>query len=180
MNKGYTQEVKLNHNESIMILNKSTGEAKELVNKTRPNNIPEGKEVFEPDAIFQKHFTNSWKFLQRELSTLEFKAASSLAILAKANTNSLEPIDDNTAYKELSEILGVSINKVDSVLKKLWDYGIYGKFEVKQADKPYTKHWLLNPYLSFSGKVLHSDIAQLFKGTHIAKAFNNPQYRYKR
>jgi len=31
---------------------------------------------------------------------------------------------------------------------------------------------IINPYLSFSGKLIHSDIARLFIGTIIEKEFN--------
>lgn len=170
----YKQEVELKHNESLLKMDNNTGEIKE-VNKKK-NNIPEGKEVFEPNAVFRKDYTNSWNFLRRILTPLEFKAAFTLAMMAKANTNSLEPLNDDTTIPELMEILDMSKNKVRPILEKLWNLGVYGKFEVKQADKPYTKYWVLNPYLSFSGKIINSDIAGLFRGTHIAKAFSNPEY----
>jgi hypothetical protein len=170
----YKTEIKLKHNEAPAKINLETGEIVQVTSK--PNNIPEGKEIFEPDALFRKDYCNSWAFLQRELSHFEFTVCFSLALLAKAHTNSLEPLSDNTTINELMEKLRMSKNKVTPTLKTLWDYGVYGKFEVKQLSKPYTKYWLLNPYLSFSGKIIGSDIANLFKDTHIAKAFYDPTY----
>ena len=70
--------------------------------------------------------------------------------LAKANTNSLEPLNDTSTIPELMEFLQVSKNKVNPILKKLFNLGVYGKFEFVDAEKGYTKYWLLNPYLSFS------------------------------
>jgi hypothetical protein len=49
--------------------------------------------------------------------------------------------------------------------------GVYGKFEIVDMKKGYTKYWLFNPYLSFSGKLINSDIAELFSGTRIASAY---------
>lgn len=175
-NQKYIAEYRLHSDEVPAKINKRTGETTEL--KSRPNNIPMGKEVFEPDAIFRKDYTNSWRFLQKTLTALEFKAAMGLALMAKANTNSLEPINDETGVRELSERLDVSVNKVTSVIKKLYDLGVYGKFSVAKVDTPYKKFWILNPYLSFSGKLIESDIAELFEGTHIQKAFYNPDYQY--
>ena len=171
----YKEEIKLRHDEVAAKVNTQTGEIT-LVQK-RPNNIPQGKEVFEPKAIFRKDYSNSWLFLRKNLTPIEYKCAHTLAIMAKANTNSLEPLNDDTTISELMEVLDVSKNKVKPILKKLWELGIYGKFEVKDADKPYTKFWIFNPYLSFSGKLINSDIANLFKGTHCAKAFYNENYR---
>ena len=58
------------------------------------------------------------------------------------------------------------------------DYGVFGKFDVCLADKPYTRYWILNPFLSFNGTVIDSVIVKLFKGTHVERAFNDPNYVY--
>jgi hypothetical protein len=173
---GYSTELKLNHNELPAKVNVETGEVK-VVNSQRKNNVPEGKEVFEPKALFKKDYGNSWNYLNRVLTPIEYKAAHTLAIMAKANTNSLEPLNDDTTISELMEILNVSKNKVRPILDKLFELGVYGKFEVYNVDKGYSKFWIFNPYLSFSGKIIPSDIVNLFKSTHVAKAFKNPDYK---
>lgn len=165
----YSQIVQLKHNERVIIVN-DDGEFREPT--VRKNNIPSGKQVFEPNGIFKKTYTKSWEYLKQELSPFEFRAAFSLALLAKANTNSLEPLNDETTLNDLIAVLDVSINKVKPVLKKLWDYGVYGKFEVAKQNEPYKKYWILNPYLSFSGKIINSDIANLFIGTSIEIAYH--------
>ena len=171
MKDKYRVNVSLQQNEVAAKINKETGEIKEV--RTGYNNIPDDREIFEPQALFKKDYTQSWKYLFNNLSALEFKAAYSLALMAKANTNSLEPLSDETTYQELSKILKVGKNKVDKVLKRLFEIGVYGRFEVYDKNKPYTKFWLLNPYLSFDGKLIRSDIANLFKGTEIALNFKN-------
>lgn len=149
-------------------------------NSTQPYSglliIPEDHELFEPKASFRKDYTNSWMFLERVLKPIEFKAAFALALKAKANTNSLEPLNDDTAKSELMAILGVSKNMVNPILEKLYILGVYGRFDVYEVNKPYTKYWVFNPYLSFQGKLLKSDIALLFKNTHCARAFYDPEY----
>jgi hypothetical protein len=52
--------------------------------------------------------------------------------------------------------------------------------EINKVDEPYKKYWIINPYLSFSGQVIKSDVRHLFQGTHISKAFNDPLYKYRK
>lgn len=174
---GYTKKtdgLKLGDSEALYRIDKSTGEVKEV--KHRPNNIPVGKMLFEPNANFKKDYVNSWRFLNQVLKPIEYTAAHSLAMKAKAHTNSLEPLNDETTLRELVEELGVSINKVKPILKRLFDFGVYGRFEAAKPDVPYTKYWILNPYLTMSSKLAYSDIAELFRGTHVEKAFRDPGY----
>ncbi len=171
MKDKYDVKVSLQHNEVAATINKETGEIKEI--RKGYNNIPDDREIFEPQALFKKDYTVSWRYLSNNLNALEFKAAYNLALMAKANTNSLQPLSDETTYRQLSKILQVSKNKVDKVLKRLFEIGVYGRFEVYDKTKPYTKFWLLNPYLSFDGKLIRSDIANLFQGTEIALNFKN-------
>lgn len=171
-----TNGIKLNHNEALSIINKDTGEIKEIGN--RPNNIPKGKELFGDHAFFTKTYPNSWIFLKRYCSHLEISAIVGLVNYAK-NGNSLEPITD-AMKPHLVDLLGVSKNKVNAVLDWLFKLGVYGKFEVSEVDKPYTKYWVLNPFLSYNGgRFIYSDIKRLFVNTHIAKASEDCNYTSK-
>lgn len=170
----YSVEVGLLHNERVAVVDMETGSIH--LKPALANNIPEGKELFEPDAFFQKHYPTTWTYLQRQTSSIEFAAAMRLALLAKANTNSLEPLNDATTLASLVEVLGVGINKVNLVLKKLAYLGVYAQFSVVDKEKGYTRYWVLNPYLSFTGQLIDSDLASLFKGTRIAAAFYDPEY----
>ena len=170
----YRKEIELYHDEIPARLNVDTGELITL--KPRKNNIPENSEVFEPNSFFKKTYPNGWAFLRKYLTAEESNVASILAAKAFSNTNSLNPLNDDTAISELSEIFGISRNIVKDMLKKLFELGVYGKFEVADINVPYTKYWIFNPYLSFSGSIIKSDIASLFKNTHCGKAFYNPNY----
>lgn len=165
----YEQIIKLHHNEVPAKVNLETGEIKQVIQTKRK--LPQGKTIFEPDASFYKSYTKSWIYLDKVLKPHEYKAAHRLAMKAKAFTNSLEPLNDDTLVSTLVEELGVGKNQVKQVLEKLFDLGVYGRFEVAEPGKKYTKYWLLNPYLSFNGKVIDVAIADLFKNTLVAKAF---------
>lgn len=137
------------------------------------SNLPIGKEVWLPGAEFQKRYPQSWKWLRQNTTDLEYRAAVALSEMAKAYTNSLEPLNDATIIPDLVQILGIGKNMIPITLHKLWKLGVYAKFEVYDKSKPYTKYWILNPFLSYNGSLIDSDIARLFKGTYIAMAYQN-------
>lgn len=167
--------IKLNHEEVLVKLNKETGEIKEL--KSRPNNIPSGKELVEFD--FSKAYNPIiWRFLFEELTPLERDIVSRMTLMAEYGTNSLIPLDDDTTIPQLMETFNISKNKVTATFKKLFNLGIYARFEVKRVDVPYTKYWILNPYISFKGKLVDSDIKNLFRGTRIQIYYSNQLNQY--
>jgi hypothetical protein len=165
----YTKTLKLHHHEIPATINAITGEVKQIMQ--RPNNIPVGREVFQPDSLFTKNYQSSWKYLKNVLTNIELAAVVGMSLMAEPNTNSLKPLDDSTTIPELQEVLGCSKNRVKLILKKLFDLGVYGKFEISKDLEGYKKYWILNPYISFTGKLLESDIAKLFEGTKVHKAF---------
>lgn len=165
----YKQIVTTNEHQVAATVDTITGEV-EIVEE-KEFIIPKGKEYFESNASFKKEYSATWAYLNRVLNPLEYKAAHTLGLMAKANTNSLEPLNDTTTIPELMEVLGVSKNKVKPILQTLFNLGVYAGFEYFDVDKGYTKYWLFNPYLSFSGKLINSDIKQLFKNTHVGKVF---------
>lgn len=176
--KDYELTIPLNHNEGVAVVNIETGElGKTMVGKKRgrPRKSFQDKEeeVWLPGAVFQKHFPQSWRWLRLNTTDSEFKAAFALANMAKAYTNSLEPLNDATILTDLVLATGVNRNIIGYTMHKLWKLGVYAKFEVYDKSKPYTKYWILNPYLSFNGQVIKSDIASLFKGTYVAMAYRN-------
>lgn len=165
----YERVIKLDHNEVAAKINVETGEIKPI--KENKRKLADGKIIFEPDATFYKAYTKSWLYLDKVLKAHEYKAAHKLALKAKAFTNSLEPLNDDTLVSTLVEELGIGKNQVKTVLYRLFELGVYGKFEVAEPGKRYTKYWLLNPYLSFNGKVIDASIAELFRNTLVAQAF---------
>ena len=172
----YIQKVKLNHNEIAAKINLETGEVTG-VNTSKTENINLIK--FDFGGLFKKDYNNAWSFLMRELSPLEVSAVTYLCSLARMNTGSLEPLNDSTTVRELSAYLNVSVNKVHVVLKKLFLYGVYGKFEVFNPDKPYTNYWIINPFLSFAGTHIDTEIVNMFRSTYTAKAYFDPKFVFQ-
>lgn len=167
----YEQNLMLQDNEVAAKTNLETGEYIEV--RKRPNNLAKARvEYFKPKSIFTKQYSVAWNYLEKVLSTAEYKMAHRMCIMAKMNTNSLEPLNDNTATLELAEHFNVSRNHVKHMLNNLFNHGVFAKFELVKEDYDYTKYWILNPYLSFSGNVIKTDIADLFIGTKIERLVN--------
>ena len=166
----YEVKLTLKDNELPAKINAESGETTPILKKI--SNIPDNKLIFEPDALFRKDYNKSWEYLDSVLTPLEFKVVAKLCRMAKMNTNSLEPLNDDTTIQSIAEEFSIGRNKVTPLFNKLYKFGVYAKFEVVKTNVPYTKYWILNPYLSFAGKLIHSDIAKLFIGTMIEKQFH--------
>ena len=167
----YSTTIKLKHNEAPAKINLETGVINEITVLKTKNNIPKGKELFEPKAIFRKSFDSTEEFLDSVLTPLEFKVVARMCRMAKMNTNSLDPLSDELTLIEIAEELKVNRRDVKTILNKLFSLGVYGKFEVVKQDVGYTKYWILNPYIRFKGKTIDSDIKKLFEGTVIHKEY---------
>lgn len=170
----YETTIKLKHNEVPAKIDMETGEIKEI--KSRKSNIPKGRELWLSEEPFTKLFGKknsvmSWLISEKVLTDMELRVLMMLILMTEYETNSLEPLNDDYAIIKISEKFNINRNKVTPLLKKFYNLGIYGKFDVKKVDVPYTKFWILNPYLCWTGRLVDSDIAQLFVGTAIHKKY---------
>jgi DNA-binding MarR family transcriptional regulator len=156
-------------NEIPAKINAETGEIQEF--RDYKNNLPLGKEIFESKALFKKTYEITEEFLDNVLTPLEFAIVMRMARMAKMNTNSLEPLSDESTLLEIAQELKVNRRDVKNILKKLFELGVYGRFEVCDYDKTYKKYWVLNPYIRFQGKVIDSSIKNLFTNTKICKIY---------
>ena len=166
----YKKTVSLRYNEKIEVVNTETGEYREI--NTRPNNIPENKTVFIADEYFAKAYEKSWEYLVDNLSLVEIKIALKMSTMIEMNTNSLNPLDDKTSLRVLSGHFGISVNSIKKAFKHLLDIGVYASFRYGHYKRGIVDEWVFNPYISFKGKLIESDIKNLFDDTEIGKLFN--------
>jgi hypothetical protein len=167
--RDYTISVDLNHSESLYRIDNESGVMDEV--NVVFNKIPDNKELWLKNHTFSKMFTHSWKFLSRELNSDEIRVLIIMTTMAKPRTNAMPPLNDSLSMRRLEEHFGVRREKMPKILDKLYRIGCYGKFKVATADEPYKQFWILNPYISFTGRLIDSDIARLFNGTIIEKEF---------
>jgi hypothetical protein len=172
----YKRTITLEDNQSPAKVNRETGEIEELRNIF--NSIPDDKELWLKSHTFSKMFTHSWKFLAKKLNSDELKVLVIMVTMAKIGTNSMPPLNDSVSMSRLEEHFGVSRKKMPKILDNLYRIGCYGKFKVATVEEPYKQYWILNPYISFKGRLIPKDIARLFNGTMVEIEFVKSYNRF--
>jgi len=161
----YQKTVSLNDHEALMKLDKRTGEIAEV--KSVGGNPNASYHISR--TKFKKVYQPAMSFLSRHLTNEELGLVYKMIEKAKPYSNSLNPFNNETSLRTLEEHFGVSKNKVKRMLDRLFNMGVYGKFELVEENKEYTKYWILNPYIAFNGKTIDKGIQDLFSRTDIAK-----------
>lgn len=166
-NSAYTQEVKLNHNESAARVDNETGEV--VFIKKRINNLPEGK-----SPLKYKNFAlvneQALKILKRKLTNEELGVILYMISLANFNSNSLKPLNNETSSVVLSDIFGVDRRRVKSMFNKFYELGVYNSYNTFSVTESESKtYWILSPYISWKGKLVDDSIFYDFSDTELAK-----------
>jgi DNA-binding MarR family transcriptional regulator len=161
----YEQTVKLRHNEVAAKINIETGEYTEVSKKQF--NVPEGKELFNPGS-FSKRYDAAWNYLLENLTDKELSIVVKMTLVARFNSNSLEPLSNVSSVEEIAEHFGIHRNSVTKMFNKLLKHGVYAEFKFGAFDG-IRHYWVLNPYISFKGKTIDKALVDLFRTTNIAK-----------
>lgn len=171
MKYDYTTELKLKHNEIPAIINTETAELKELTSNQYKKEPKDRSTMYFNDfnQPWSRTFSASWKLLETQTTPKELLVAHKLAIRAKAYTNSLEPLNPESTVRVLAQELQENKNNIDKIIDKLFKLGVIGKFEVYEDNQHHQKYWVFNPFLSFNGKTIKKDVANLFSRTTYAK-----------
>lgn len=158
----------MQHDEVPAIINLSTGEFKTF----EPPRVKAPKDsalmYFKHDEPYQRSFTKAWDLLETQTTDLEFKAAQKMGRLAKAFTNSMEPLSPDSTVREIGEALHIDYRKVTKIVDKLFKLGVIAKFEVYEQDSEQHKYWIFNPYLSFNGVTIPKKVSTMFDKTWYA------------
>lgn len=162
----YNASANLNDNEKLAKINIETGEIKEINISATRKPRDKSMDYFNSKNVYQRYFTKAWGLLMTQTNDLEFRAATMLGMMAKAYTNSLEPLNPDSTAKELSDYLHIDRRLVLGVMTKLEKLGVIGTFGVYNRNEVYQGFWIFNPYLSFNGKIIKKDVDVLFKDTY--------------
>jgi len=161
----YKREIGLQDNEIPARKDLETGKYTDVPDK-RKNNIPKGKTLVN-QKDFSKVNNKVIPFLRDNLSNTELSIIFQMIGLTEFNTNSLKPLSNETALKDLAEQFDVGINQVKKYFKNLFDLGVYAQFKIaKNGEKEF---WILSPYISFKGNTAEDSIFTNFEGTKIEK-----------
>jgi len=165
----YKKEIKLNNNEIAAKINVLTGEVIEVKNVV--SNIPEDKEKFSYDKSFHKSYEKSWEYLLDNLTGIELKIALKMANMTEFHTNSLAPLDGTEDIRELADFFNVSKSSIKKALDNLFYHGVYAAFTYQHYKRGKVNEWVFNPFISFKGTLIGSDLKNLFISTRVAKYF---------
>jgi glutamyl/glutaminyl-tRNA synthetase len=164
----YTKTIELDHNEIPAKINVQTGEIKELNHFNKKKLKDNTMQYFNHDQPYTRTFTRAWLLLKTQTTDVEFKAANTMALLARAYTNSLEPLTPESTMLSVAETLNIDRRYVSSIIDKLYKLGVIAKFEVYNRNEVYQNYWVFNPYLAFNGKTIKREVATLFDKTFYA------------
>lgn len=169
MKTGYTTTINVEHNEKVAKINED-GEVIILGVNKYDRKQPKDRTMmfFESNQPYSRTFTKAWLLLETQTTALEFKVVYKMSLLARAYTNSLEPLSPDSTVRDISEHLSIDKNKVTSIIDKLFKLGVIGKFEVYDRFETHHNYWVFNPYLSFNGKTIKRDVQTLFDNTYYA------------
>jgi len=156
----------VNHDEVPMVMNKRTGDIKEV--RTRSKNMNNDKIKFNLIKNFTRMNTKAWNLLETQLNAKELAVAYKLAKMAEAFSNELSPLSSKTSVSMVADHLGENRRTIMKYIDKLFDLGVLGEFKVSNRREKNHKVWVFNPYLSFNGNVIDKGMKKLFQDTYYA------------
>lgn len=160
----YSKEIKLNQDEVPAKVNIETGEI--TVINARPSNIPIGKSKLDYDE-FSIVNTKVIKILSNILSNEELGVILYMITIADFNSNSLNPLCDDLSLRDKAEILNIKKDRVKKITDKLFKLGVYLSIKVYEGQEQ--EYWVLNPNISWKGRLVNDSLFQHFKGTTITQ-----------
>ena len=147
-------------------INVETGE---IIPYRRINNLPSGKSVLKYKS-FALVNNEAIKTLSQIMTNEEMGIIFKMIQKADFNTNSLKPFSDDSSIRMLAEEFNIGKNKVNSIFKKLFEFGVYA--HIKIHENKLSEYWILNPYISWKGSLKSDSIFHQFSSTKIAKLLN--------
>jgi hypothetical protein len=168
----YKKTVKLQHNETVAIVNKETGEVKEV--KGKPGNP--GFKYNNKELTFKKAFELGFEYVNIHFSNEEKGVILTMIGMAKPYSNSMPPLNDEVSKRKLADYFNLDRRRLDKILLKLKKHGIYYSYDITEFGTEENKYWILNPDLAFNGKIIPIGIKEQFKATLLSIYVNGKQY----
>ena len=162
----YERKITLHDDEIPARYNKRTG--KYINCNVKTNNIPENMEDYKPDKGFIKTYVKVWEFLADNLTNTEMSVVTRMSIMLEYSTNSLNPLDDKTSVRNLSNTFNISTKTVKNIFEKLFDLGVYLSLRYNHKTRGRVEEWIFNPYIATKGRFVNSDLLQYFNSTIIS------------
>lgn len=160
----YNKNLLLKDNEVAAKVNIETGEVISVSNGNRL--MPEG---------MKKLRYNNFSILNNEIASRlgdiftneEMGVILYMISISEIGTNSLKPLCDEMSLRESSEYLRLNKNRVKSITEKLFRFGVYLSIRIYEDEEK--EYWVLNPNISWRGRLIHDSIFLHFKDTLVSR-----------
>ena len=161
----YNTNVNVQDHETLHKANIYTGELKEI--KRRPNNIPKGQSrlKYENFTILNQKVGKALEDLG--LSALEKSVVYHMVDISRYGSNSLEPLSDDLSLREKGEVLNIGKDAVIKITNHLFKIGVFLSIQIYTDSEK--KYWVLNPYISWKGKLVQDSLFLHFEDCTISK-----------
>jgi hypothetical protein len=163
----YNTTLKLKNNEIAAKVNAETGEVTTF--ETKPSNVPEGMSrlKYTDFSIVNNETT---KKLAAILDNEEMGVIYYMISISDFNSNSLNPLSDELSLREKANILRISKDRVKRITDKLFRLGVYLSIRVYEDQEK--EYWVLNPNISWRGRLVKDSIFVHFQNCAITKLLN--------
>lgn len=160
----YNTTLTLNHNEVPAKVNTETGETTTF--EKPKQQLPDGYSKLKyTDFSIVNNLTI--KKLGDILNNEELGVIFHMVSISDFNSNSLNPLSDELSIRDKAQILRIGKNKVKSICDRLFKLGVY--LSIKVYEDQEKEYWVLNPYISWRGRLVKDSIFEHFKETVITK-----------
>lgn len=161
----YNKTITFSNNELSAKVNIQTGEIVTFQNNKRQ--LPEGKSKLDYDN-FSIINNDMLKVLFKECNSSEIKVVLHMIYLSEFNTNSLNPLNDETSHRELGKIFNLDHKTIKTIFTHLKELGVYLQLNITEVDG-FKEYWILNPYISWKGKLKSDSLFLTFANTKIVR-----------
>jgi hypothetical protein len=158
----YEKTIKLKHTEQAARVDVETGEVK-LYGTSKK--LPPGYSLVKYKEFAIYNITAN-RLLEDYLSNTELAVLHKMITRANFKNNSLQPLNNDTSIRLLSEEFKISINTVPKLFKRLYKIGVYAQLNVSEIEGD-KEHWILNPYISWRGRIKKDSLFSYFENTQI-------------
>ena len=111
------------------------------------------------------------KKLEKYFSNLELAVIFKMVNRVEFNSNSLQPLNNDTSIRTLASEFNISVNSVPKLFKKLFELGVYAQLNISENSEA-KQYWILNPYIFWRGRLKNDSCFEYFKNTDITKLLN--------
>jgi len=163
----YKKTVHLKHHESILVVDKRTGDITQDKTKKSPGNST--MSYHNKDVKFSKTFNPGLQYARIYFTVEERGVILTMIEMAKPYTNAMPPLTKETSLREIGRIFDIPRHKVKKIFEKLFKHGVYYTYKITEFGTEENSYWVLNPDIAFNGRLISKSLQAQFENTLISQ-----------